>query len=159
MKTRKGLIMCTEKVIAATLALALLAACESQPTKEDIGMATGAVLGGVIGHQIGGGSGKTVATIGGAALGAFVGSRVGRNMDRGDRARTTQALDKSADGESTTWRNDETGMHYSVTPTRTYQVDSGGRCRDFTTVAPIDGSDVVVRGTACRQPDGTWKSL
>jgi surface antigen len=160
MKTRRGVIMCTTRVIAATLALGLLAACESpQPSKEDIGMAAGAVLGGVIGHQIGGGRGQTVATIGGAALGAFVGSRVGRNMDRGDQARTTHALDQSADGESTAWRNDETGMRYSVTPTHTYQGNSGGRCRDFTTVAQIDGRDEVVHGTACRQPDGTWKTL
>jgi surface antigen len=160
MKTPRGVIMRTTKVVAATLVLALLAACESpQPSKEDIGMAAGAVLGGVIGHQFGKGSGQTVATIGGAALGAFVGSRVGRNMDRGDQARTTHALDKSSDGESTAWRNDETGTRYSVTPTRTYQGNSGGWCRDFTTVAQIDGRDEVVHGTACRQPDGTWKTL
>lgn len=151
--------MYTTRVIAATFALALLAGCESQPSKEDIGMATGAVLGGVLGHQIGGGSGKTVATIGGAALGAYVGNRVGRNMDRSDQARATHALDKSVDGESTTWSNDETGLRHSVTPTRTYQGDSGGRCRDFTTVTQIDGRDEVVHGTACKQPDGTWKTL
>ncbi len=151
--------MFTTRIIATTLALALLAACESQPSKENIGMATGAVLGGVLGHQIGGGSGKTVATVGGAALGAFVGSRVGRNMDHSDQAHTTHALARSADGESTTWRNNETGTRYSVTPTRTYQGDSGGRCRDFTTVAQIDGRDEVLHGTACKQPDGTWKTL
>lgn len=151
--------MRTTRIIAATLALGLAAACESQPSKQDIGMATGAVLGGVLGHQIGGGTGKTVATIGGAALGAYVGNRVGRNMDRGDEARATHALDKSGDGESTTWSNDETGLRHSVTPTRTYQGSSGGRCREFTTVTQIDGRDEVVHGTACKQPDGTWKTL
>ena len=151
--------MFTTRIAAATLALALLAACESPPSKEDLGMATGAVLGGVIGHQFGKGTGQTVATIGGAAIGGFVGSRVGRNMDRSDEAHTTHALAKSADGESTTWRNDETGMRHSVTPTRTYQGDSGARCRDFTTVARIEGRDEVVHGTACKQPDGTWKTL
>jgi surface antigen len=79
-------------------------------------------------------------------------------MDRNDQARTTHALDKSADGESTAWRNDQTGMRHAVTPTRTYQADSGGRCRDFTTVTRIDGREEVVDGTACRQPDGTWKA-
>jgi uncharacterized protein YcfJ len=98
--------MHTTRIIAATLAFGLLAACETpQPSKEDIGMAAGAVLGGVIGHQIGGGRGQTVATIGGAALGAFVGSRAGRNMDRNDQARAAYALDRSVDGEATTWRN------------------------------------------------------
>ena len=47
----------------------LLAACASAPpTKGDIGLATGALLAGVLGHEIGGGAGQTVATIGGAAL-------------------------------------------------------------------------------------------
>lgn len=40
-----------------------------------LGMATGAVLGGVLGNQVGGGSGKTVATIGGAAGGAYLGQQ------------------------------------------------------------------------------------
>ena len=31
-------------------------------------------------------------------------------------------------------------------------------CRDFTTVTEIDGSRQQVQGTACRQPDGTWKT-
>jgi surface antigen len=151
--------MFTTRIIVATLALGLAAACESQPSKEDIGMATGAVLGGVLGHQIGKGTGQTVATIGGAAIGGFVGSRVGRNMDRDDKAHTTQALNRSADGESTAWRNDATGLRYSMTPTRTYQSESRGLCRDFTTVAKIDGREEVIHGTACRQPDGTWKTL
>ena len=68
-------------VVAALVALAVLAACETSPSKEDVGMATGAIIGGVLGHQIGRGSGQTVATIGGAALGGFLGSRIGRKMD------------------------------------------------------------------------------
>jgi uncharacterized protein YcfJ len=42
----------------------------------------GAVIGGILGHQIGGGRGKDLATIGGAVAGAAVGSRVGHD-DRG----------------------------------------------------------------------------
>ena len=150
--------MIATRLLAATFALTVLAACETPPSKQEIGTATGAVLGGVIGHQIGSGRGNTLATIGGAALGGYLGNRIGRNMDRADQARTTQALDQSADGEATTWRNGESGAHYSVTPTRTYRGDSGGRCRDFTSVAQVDGRNEVVHGTACRQPDGTWKA-
>ena len=65
--------MIRKHLVAAFLALALLVSCETyEPSKQDIGMATGAIVGGVLGHQIGGGSGRTVATIGGAALGGFV---------------------------------------------------------------------------------------
>jgi surface antigen len=147
----------TQARLAAFLCAALVG-CESySPSKEDIGMGTGAVLGGVLGHQIGGGSGQTIATIGGAALGAFVGGRIGRGMDRGDQRKTAEALEKSPDAQATTWRNTENGQSYSVTPTRTYQ-GASGPCRDFKTVTRIDGREEVVHGTACRQPDGTWKA-
>ena len=84
---RKGLAV-------VVIAAAFLSGCESySPSKQDIGMATGAVLGGLLGHQIGGGSGRTIATIGGAAVGAFLGSHVGRGMDRADQLRTAEALE------------------------------------------------------------------
>ena len=148
----------TRQAWVAALLCVALGGCESySPSKEDIGMASGAVLGGLLGHQIGGGHGQTIATIGGAALGAFVGGRIGRGMDRSDQRKTAEALEKSPDAQATTWRNPESGQSYSVTPTRTYQ-GASGPCRDFKTVTQIDGRDELVHGTACRQPDGTWKA-
>jgi surface antigen len=144
-------------LIAATLAALFLAACESNPSKEDIGMVSGAVLGGVIGHQIGGGSGNTIATIGGAALGGFIGSRIGRKMDQDDQRKAAQALETAPDQRASSWRNPNTGQAYSVTPTRTYE-GAAGPCRDFETTTEIDGRKETVRGTACRQADGSWKT-
>ena len=43
-------------------------------TKTGIGTVAGGVLGGVAGHSVGGGSGKDIATVGGALAGAVVGS-------------------------------------------------------------------------------------
>jgi uncharacterized protein YcfJ len=40
--------------------------------------AVGAVLGGILGHQVGGGSGKQIATVGGALGGAALGAQYGR---------------------------------------------------------------------------------
>lgn len=48
----------------------------------------GAVIGGILGHQIGGGTGRDLATVGGAVAGAAVGSRISR--DRNGREVTTQ---------------------------------------------------------------------
>lgn len=39
----------------------------------------GALIGGILGHQVGGGTGKDLATVGGAIAGAAVGNSVGRN--------------------------------------------------------------------------------
>ena len=39
----------------------------------------GAVIGGILGHQVGGGSGKQIATVGGAVAGGAIGARIGRD--------------------------------------------------------------------------------
>ena len=43
------------------------------------GAIAGALIGGVLGHQVGGGTGKDLATVGGAVAGGVIGSNVGRN--------------------------------------------------------------------------------
>jgi uncharacterized protein YcfJ len=40
------------------------------------GTAIGAVAGGLLGHQVGGGKGKTLATVGGAVAGGYAGKKV-----------------------------------------------------------------------------------
>ena len=47
-----------------------------------VGAVAGGVLGGVLGHQIGSGRGNTVATIAGAAGGAYVGNKVEQNRNK-----------------------------------------------------------------------------
>jgi outer membrane lipoprotein SlyB len=46
-----------------------------------VGMVGGAVVGGLLGHQIGGGTGKTLATVGGAAAGAYAGNEVQKQVN------------------------------------------------------------------------------
>ena len=45
-----------------------------------LGMVLGGVAGGVLGHQVGSGRGKDVATVAGAAGGAYVGNQVEKNQ-------------------------------------------------------------------------------
>ena len=54
---------------------------EEKGKTSGVGAVAGGVLGGVIGHQIGGGRGNTVATIAGAAGGAYVGNTVEKNKN------------------------------------------------------------------------------
>ena len=53
-------------------------AIEVVPRSQGLGLGTlaGAAIGGVLGHQVGGGTGKTVSTVAGAAGGAYVGHEI-----------------------------------------------------------------------------------
>ena len=54
---------------------------EEKGKTSGVGAVAGGVLGGVIGHQIGSGRGNTVATVAGAAGGAYVGNKVEQNKN------------------------------------------------------------------------------
>ena len=43
------------------------------------GALAGALIGGILGHQVGGGSGKDIATVGGVIAGAALGANIGRD--------------------------------------------------------------------------------
>jgi len=55
------------------------------------GTVIGAVAGGVIGHQFGGGNGKTLATVGGAVAGGAIGNHIQKEHQR-RRYRTVQRV-------------------------------------------------------------------
>ena len=125
---------------------------------EHVGMGVGGALGGLLGAQVGGGSGQLAATAAGALLGAYLGGNVGRSMDQVDRLNAQRTLEGTPTGQSTAWQNPDSGNRYEVTPTRTYQ-EEGRPCREYTTEAWIDGRRETLRGTACREPDGSWRAI
>lgn len=51
-------------------------------TTVGLGTVAGGVLGGLLGHEVGGGSGKTAMTVLGAAGGAYAGNRIEKNMKK-----------------------------------------------------------------------------
>ncbi len=148
-----------QRAIAFIAAAACVVAGCNQVRNEDAGYLVGGAVGGLVGSQIGSGTGRLAATAAGALLGAYVGGRVGRSMDETDRVRTSRVLESSPTGQTTAWRNPDTGAEYSVTPTRTSYASNGAPCRDFTTEAWIDGKRETIKGTACRHSDGTWRAL
>ncbi|MGK4472862.1 glycine zipper 2TM domain-containing protein [Aeromonas molluscorum] len=66
-----------------------------------LGTVVGGALGGVLGHQFGGGSGKTVATVAGAAAGGYAGNQVQGNMQNSDTYTTTEQRCKTVQESST----------------------------------------------------------
>jgi surface antigen len=146
--------------LAGVMAVSL-AACENAGQKQVGGTVVGGALGGLLGAQVGSGTGQLAATAAGALLGALAGSEVGKSLDRADRmyaARTTQsALETNKSGTASSWTNPDSGHSGAVTPVRTYQTAQGEYCREFQQTVTIDGKSESAYGTACRQPDGSWK--
>lgn len=65
------------------------------------GAIAGAVIGGILGHQVGGGTGRDVATVGGAVAGAAIGSNVGR--DNGMQQRDVRRCDSVPNNTPAYW--------------------------------------------------------
>lgn len=78
MKVVKGSQM-RNFTLCLMVAPALLGGCSTSPTRQQIGTATGAVVGGVAGAVLTGGS--TIGTVAGAAAGGVVGAEIAKNTD------------------------------------------------------------------------------
>jgi surface antigen len=150
------------KKIALVSVVALsLTACQTAGQKQTGGAILGGIGGAVAGAQFGDGKGQLAAVAAGTLLGAFLGSEIGKSLDRADQAamtRTTQtSLETQPTGTTSSWSNPDSGNYGTVTPTRTYQQSSGEYCREYQQTVTVGGQTQDAYGTACRQPDGSWK--
>jgi surface antigen len=150
-------------LLVAFLGMCLAACSADSGPKEVGGTALGAVAGGAIGNAIGGSMGNRFAgTLIGAAAGGLMGNRIGAAMDDEDRQRAyaaqMQALETGPSGAPVAWRNPDSGRYGNVVPGPAYQA-SGATCRQYTETVYIDGTPQTARGTACRNPDGTWTAV
>lgn len=153
-------------IITGSLLLAFavsLAACGANgPNKADTGTVVGAVAGGLLGNTVGKGNGKVLATVAGAFIGGVVGNSIGQTLDEQDRVLAQQAeyaaLERGQSGVAEVWRNPDNGRYGEVIPSRPYRRGEND-CRDFTHKVYIDGKPQAMRGTACRNPDGTWRNV
>lgn len=65
----------------------------TKPVKDQnrlIGTGLGALVGGILGHQVGGGSGKSLATVAGAGVGGIAGNKIQQNAQQIDTYTTTE---------------------------------------------------------------------
>lgn len=150
------------KIVGLFIAFAFsLAACQqaTMPSKQTSGAVLGGIAGGIAGSQIGKGQGRDVAMVAGVLLGAALGSAVGSSMDTSDAMNTQRALENTETGRSVAWTNPDSRTQYTVTPTNTFENKYGQNCRNYTTVAIINGKRENLHGTACRQSDGSWKAV
>jgi surface antigen len=146
----------------AVLVSLLLQGCadfQNNP-KQGVGTLAGAAAGGLLGAQFGRGTGQLAATGAGVLLGGLLGSEVGRSLDRADQLamqQTTQStLETGRTGVASQWQNPDTGNSGTVMPLHTTE-ENGAVCREYQQTINVGGQTQEGYGTACRQPDGTWR--
>lgn len=154
--------MFRKPVIALLSASILLAACQTENWGggETFGTLGGAAAGGLIGSQIGHGSGKAAATLAGVLLGGFAGNQLGSMVDEGDRraaARAEQRAYAAPIGQQITWNNPQNGNSGVIVPVRDGYDQGGAYCREFQQTITVGGQKQQGFGKACQQPDGSWK--
>jgi surface antigen len=146
-------------LVTALVGSLALMGCE---TNQDAGTVTGAVVGGIIGNQFGSGGGRVAATLAGAVVGGIVGNEIGRKLDDRDRqlAREAEydAWERGPPGRPVRWRNPNNGRYGEIVADDYYE-RGGSRCRNFVHKVWIDGRPQAMRGTACRNSDGTWSQV
>ena len=97
------------------------------------GAVAGAIIGGILGHQVGSGRGRDVATVGGAVAGGAVGANVGRGSHTVDR--DVQRCETAASGPPQYWdvtynfRGVEHRVQMSAAPGPTIAVNANGEPR------------------------------
>lgn len=149
------------RLLAFALAGAAIGGCASNTgPKEVSGTLVGAATGAAVGNAVGASAGNPVAgAVTGAAIGGLIGNRIGATLDDEDKRRAyaaqVQALESGTAGAPVAWRNPDSGRYGSIVPGAAS--DNNGRsCRQYTHTIYIDAKPQTARGTACRQPDGSW---
>lgn len=173
----------TMSIVIGISCFALLAGC--QAGNQTISQATGAIAGGGTqnplgsiaggvarnqlgnivsgagGSQLSGGSGQLISTLANQLAGGVIGGSIGNNLDATSRNAALgaeyNALERGSVGQPVAWQG-ANGNFGQVIPQQPYQVGSQN-CRRYTHTIHVDGAPQQASGTACRNPDGSWKPL
>ena len=127
-------------------------------TATAVGGLGGAAAGGLLGAALGGGgTGIAAGTILGGLLGAGVGYALDQRSQQLQAQTVARSLETAPSGTTATWVNPDNGIQGTVTPVQTYQTQTGMHCREFQQTITVEGQTQQGHGTACRQPDGSWR--
>jgi surface antigen len=123
------------------------------------GPAQGPLAGPVQGSAAGG-RGAVASTILGEMGGGLISGAAGAGLGRADRRVALEAeyrtLEYTPAGKAVTWQSG--GTSGEVVAAQPYRVGSQD-CRQYMHAVSANGQKQTARGTACRNPDGSWTPL
>jgi surface antigen len=153
------------RVIFLALALSL-AACKTTDDPANtraVFTVAGAIVGAIIGYELGNGSGEAVMAMLGAAAGGAGGYYAADYVIRRDQEKMKKAayegLENTPVGGTVYWQNRDTGSAGSITVLRAYASRQGRECREFVAHLMGDLDTTERRRTACRLHNGAWEII
>ena len=94
--------------------------------------------------------------------GGLIGQKLGASLEASDRKAALEAeykaLETAPGGQAVAWANAASGHGGSVTAAQPYRVGSQN-CRQYTHTFAMGSPSQTVKGTACRNRDGSWTPL
>lgn len=152
------------RLVSVVMVAVLLSSCAAmtQTVEDNPKAVLGSLIGGAAGVGIaaaaGGGAGAMLgAGLGGMLIGGLIGNRLDARDKRMAAEAAQRAFESNRTGQTSVWRNPDSGNSGTITPTRTAQLANGQYCREYRQTITVGGEQHQAYGTACRQPDGTWK--
>lgn len=141
-------------VFLVILTLAQTACGPKQTTGGAIGAGTGAVVGAAVFHDD-----PLFGALFGGLLGGFIGSGIGASLDEQDRRYMQETtIIALQNNQAYEWHNEQNGHRGGIYPASThYDHKKRQYCREFTQKIMVADQTEEGFGTACLQPDGSWK--
>ncbi len=94
----------------------------------------------------------------GGLVGGVAGTGLTDSEKRSGLEAEYKALEYTASGQPVAWKGDKADHYGQVVAAQPYRVGSQD-CRQYTHTVYAGGPATTARGTACRNPDGSWTPL
>lgn len=99
-----------------------------------------------------------IASMNGGLIGGAAGARLATAERRRALEAEYRALEYMAAGQAVSWRGGDPRRGGQVVAAQPYRVGSQD-CRQYSHTFSLNGPRQTARGTACRNPDGSWTPL
>jgi hypothetical protein len=97
------------------------------------------------------------ATLGGIPVDRVIGGKIGPRLDVVDQACAMESLERAHTGTTVSWQT-SAGIPVTFQPTRSYTLEDGRRCREYTATARFASHTESLNALACRNnATGAWE--
>ena len=149
-----------KKIIFIIVSFLIVSSCENTNDKKVIGQIIGAAVGGYLGSKVGDGVTKDLSVILGGAAGYILGGKIIQILNDNEKEEFNNVIEESLnnnpDNSSKLWTSSENEkISGQVTPLNNFK-QGNKSCRNFKKIIKKNDEIFEEESTACRDKDGNW---